>query len=106
MAGAKVACARNGREAVDRFLAPEGRTFDAVLMDIQMPKLNGYEATKLIRDSGCCNARSIPIIAMTANAFREDIEAALEAGMNDHIAKPVDVTVLYHTLEKTLSGSL
>ena len=64
-------------------------------MDIQMPILDGLGATKQIRDSGFENSKNIPIIAMTANAFREDVDACLETGMNDHIAKPIDMDVLY-----------
>lgn len=102
MAGAEVVRVRDGRETVDWFCSLKGRNCDAILMDIQMPKLNGYQATKEIRSSGCPNARTIPIIAMTANAFREDVALALEAGMNAHIAKPIDVEVLYQTLEDTM----
>lgn len=102
MAGAQVSGARNGREAVDWFLGSEGRSCDAILMDIQMPELDGYQATKAIRRSGCPNAASVPIIAMTANAFREDVAAALAAGMDDHIAKPIEIDELYHKLNKTM----
>ena len=102
MAGAEVVRVRDGRETVDWFCSLKGRNCDAILMDIQMPKLNGYQATKVVRSSGCPNARTIPIIAMTANAFREDVALALEAGMNVHIAKPIDVEVLYQTLEDTM----
>lgn len=102
MAGAEVSCAKNGKEAVDLFALEESRSCDAILMDIQMPELDGYQATRAIRNSGYPNARSIPIIAMTANAFREDVTAALAAGMNAHIAKPIDVDILYETLENLL----
>ena len=99
MAGAQVHYVRNGKEAVDWFLSLEGRDCDAILMDIQMPEMDGYQAAKAIRNSKCPNAESIPIIAMTANAFQEDVVAALEAGMDAHIAKPIDVNALYQTLK-------
>lgn len=102
MAGAQVYSAHTGREAVDWFLGPDGRTCDAILMDIQMPEMDGYHASKTIRHSACSNARSIPIIAMTANAFREDVDAALAAGMDAHVAKPIDVEELYRTLGQCL----
>ena len=105
MAGADVRCAGNGREAVDWFLTSEGRKCEAILMDIQMPDMDGYQAARAIRGSSCPNADTIPIIAMTANAFQEDVAAALEAGMDAHIAKPIDVNVLYQTLERMLASS-
>ena len=71
-------------------------------MDIQMPIMNGYEATQAIRNSNHPNAKSLPILAMTANAFVEDIALAKEAGMNAHIAKPIDVSQLYTTLTQIL----
>ena len=73
-----------------------------MLMDVQMPVMNGYEATKAIRDLGHPLALKIPIIAMTANAFAEDIRDALEAGMNAHVAKPVDMAVLEQTVKAVL----
>lgn len=79
---------------------------DAILIDIKMPKLDGYQATKEVRSSGCPNARTISIIAMTANAFREDVALALEAGMNAHIAKPIDVEMLYQTLEDAMKHKI
>ncbi|WP_347559666.1 response regulator [Clostridium sp. AM58-1XD] len=71
-------------------------------MDIQMPGMNGYEAARTIRMTDRADAMTIPIIAMTANAFTEDIQAALEAGMNAHIAKPIDVKLLWSTLNNVL----
>ena len=68
--------------------------FDAILMDVQMPVMNGYDATRAIRALARDDAREIPIIAMTANAFAEDEKAALDAGMNAHVAKPIDVDLL------------
>lgn len=102
MAGAQVHWVKDGNQALNWFLSPDGRTCDAILMDIQMPGMDGYQATRAIRASSQDNAAHIPIIAMTANAFQEDIAAALEAGMNAHIAKPVDVTRLYHVLEQCM----
>ena len=102
MAGVEVSCAVDGQEAVDWFLSDKGRSCDAILMDIQMPVMNGYQAARAVRSSGCPNAESIPIIAMTADAFREDVAAAKEAGMNDHIAKPIELKRLYQVLEKCL----
>ena len=81
--------------------AVEGQ-YDLILMDIQMPKMNGYEATKEIRKLPNANAADIPIIAMTANAFEEDKQNALAAGMNGHIAKPIDVDKLIQTLSEIL----
>lgn len=102
MAGAQVYWVKDGNQALNWFLSPDGRTCDAILMDIQMPGMDGYQATRAIRSSSRDNAARIPIIAMTANAFQEDIAAALEAGMNAHIAKPVDVARLYHVLEQCM----
>lgn len=102
MADVKVECVHNGREAVDQVLNSEADYYDLVLMDIQMPVMNGYEATQAIRNSNHPNAKSLPILAMTANAFVEDIALAKEAGMNAHIAKPIDVSQLYTTLTQIL----
>ncbi|WP_418666567.1 response regulator [Allofournierella sp.] len=102
MAGARVSCVRSGQEAVEWFCSPLGRSCGLILMDIQMPGMDGYQATRAIRRSSAANASAIPIIAMTANAFQEDVAAALEAGMNAHISKPIDVSALYRTLEAVL----
>ncbi|WP_320936618.1 response regulator [Enterocloster lavalensis] len=99
LAGARVSSVGNGQEALDWFAGPEGRDCGAILMDIQMPVMDGYQAARAIRASGCPNAGEIPIVAMTANAFREDVESAMEAGMNAHVAKPIDIDALYRTLE-------
>ena len=96
--GASVVRVRDGKEAVDLFCRKEPGTFDAILMDIMMPRMNGYEATRAIRLSDRSDAVSVPIIAMTANAFAEDVEAAQDAGMNGHLSKPVDVDLLKRTL--------
>jgi signal transduction histidine kinase/CheY-like chemotaxis protein len=82
-------CAGNGADAVQLFLA-EPEKYDIIFMDIQMPEMDGYEAARHIRASGAPRADSIPIVAMTANVFREDIERCLESGMNDHVGKPLD----------------
>ena len=84
----------DGQEAVELFRNSEPGEFDVILMDIMMPVMNGYEATKMIRSLDREDAKKIPIIAMTANAFTEDRMRAKEAGMNEHIAKPVDVELL------------
>ena len=92
--GAEVTKAWNGQEAVELFRKSEPGEFDIILMDIMMPVLNGYKATKRIRSMEREDAKMIPIIAMTANAFTEDRLRAKEAGMNEHIAKPVDAKLL------------
>ena len=92
--GAEVSKAWNGEETVELFRKSESGEFDAILMDIMMPVMNGYEATKMIRSLDREDAKVIPIIAMTANAFTEDRLRAKEAGMNEHIAKPFDVKLL------------
>ena len=98
--GADVTKAWNGQEAVELFRKSESGTFDAILIDIMMPVMNGYEATKMIRSLDREDAKTIPIIAMTANAFTEDRLKAKEAGMNEHIVKPVDVEVLIKVINK------
>ncbi|MDR3123986.1 MAG: response regulator [Treponema sp.] len=82
-------CAGNGADAV-RLFTNDPEKYDIIFMDLQMPEMDGYEATKLIRASGAPRADTIPIVAMTANVFREDIEKCLESGMNDHVGKPLD----------------
>lgn len=99
---ASVICAANGREAVDIFARKPAGSFDVVLMDIMMPHMNGYEASRAIRLSGKQDANDIPIIALTANAFTDDILAAREAGMNDHIAKPINIDTVKATIAKHL----
>ncbi|MFQ8900055.1 MAG: response regulator [[Clostridium] scindens] len=92
----------DGRQAVQAFEeAPPGE-YDAILMDIQMPVMNGYEASARIRQTDRPDARTIPIVAMTANAFAEDVQASLEAGMTAHVAKPIDIDILRMTLHKVL----
>lgn len=103
MADITVECAVNGRDAVDQFLA-HGDSFDLILMDVQMPVMDGYEATQAIRGLAHERAGSIPIIAMTADAFHEDVVRAGEAGMNGHLAKPIDPDLLYETLAEWIGG--
>ena len=98
--GAEVSKAWNGEETVELFRKSESGEFDAILMDIMMPVMNGYEATKMIRSLDREDAKVIPIIAMTANAFAEDRLRAKEAGMNEHIAKPVDAKLLVKIIHK------
>ena len=98
--GAEVSKAWNGEETVELFRKSESGEFDAILMDIMMPVMNGYEATKMIRSLDREDAKVIPIIAMTANAFTEDRLRAKEAGMNEHIAKPFDVKLLVEIIHK------
>ena len=95
-AGFAVDCAENGREGVDAVQAAPAGTYDLVLMDIQMPVMDGYEATRAIR--ALPGAAKVPIVAMSANAFAEDVRAAREAGMDGHIAKPIDTTEMMRTL--------
>ena len=92
----------NGKEAVERFTASGEDDYDLILMDIQMPVMNGYEATENIRKSGHPRAGSIPIVSMSANAFSEDIQRAYEAGMNAYLTKPIDVALMEKTLTEIL----
>ena len=98
--GADVTKAWNGQEAVELFRKSGPGGFDVILMDIMMPVMNGYEATKMIRSLDREDAKEIPIIAMTANAFTEDRIRAKEAGMDEHVAKPVDVELLVRVIHK------
>lgn len=102
MIGITVDWAENGRAALDKFLA-DGDTYDLILMDVQMPVMDGYQATAAIRSSGHERAGTIPIIAMTADAFHEDIVKAETAGMNGHLAKPIDPELLYETVAEYLT---
>jgi CheY-like chemotaxis protein len=93
--------AENGKEAVDKFSA-EPERFNLILMDVQMPVMDGLNATRLIRSMDNDHAKQIPIIAMTANAFKEDIDTCIAAGMNVHIAKPIAMDNFFAVLEKYL----
>lgn len=105
-AGAEVVCAKNGRIAADLYLDGESGQFDLILMDLMMPVMDGIEATQMIRFSGQPDAGSIPIIAMTANVYADDVDRAKRAGMNDHLSKPLDphkmiaVIASYYTKRK------
>ena len=90
----------DGKQAYEKFMESQPGDYDAILMDIQMPEMNGYEATKAIRESEHPLAKDIPIIAMTANAFSQDVAEALAAGMNAHVSKPIDSDILYKTLKQ------
>ena len=94
--------ASNGAEAIDVF-KEHCRMIDVILMDIRMPVMNGLEAAEAIRQLGCANAATTPIIAMTANAYEEDVQKSLKAGMNEHLAKPINADLLYKTLVLYLS---
>lgn len=98
MEGATVTRAVDGKEAVDIFRESKEGDFDLILMDIQMPVMNGYEAAIAIRNLGTEHAKSIPIIAMTANAYADDVQKSLDSGMNAHIAKPIDVNIVEKTI--------
>ena len=104
-AGADVAKAWNGQEAVELFRKSEPGEFDVILMDIMMPVMNGYEVAKLIRSLDREDAKTIPIIAMTANAFIEDRLRAKEAGMDEHISKPVDMKLLIKVIRKLMEDN-
>jgi CheY-like chemotaxis protein len=99
--GVSIDCAQNGLEAVEMVSAAPGK-YDAVLMDVQMPKMDGLEATRLIRAMNMPRLATLPIIAMTANVFKSDIEECLRAGMDDHIGKPVDIDDVLKKLRKYL----
>lgn len=99
-AGANITKAVNGQQAVDIFRENVPGTFDVILMDIMMPVMNGYEAARCIRSLERTDAKEIPIIAMTANAYLEDVEKAKNAGMNDHLAKPLDVQKMLNVIAK------
>ncbi len=94
--------AENGRIAVDKFIESKEGYYDAILMDIRMPEMDGLEATTIIRDLDRNDAKSIPIIALTANAFDEDVKRSLQAGMNAHLSKPIDNDALFAALENLI----
>ena len=100
--GIECECAEDGRIAVDKFNQSEEGYYDAILMDIQMPNMDGFEATKTIRGSNHPDAQKIQIIALTANAFNEDIAKTLSSGMNAHVAKPIEPEILEETLHEIL----
>ena len=94
--------AENGRIAVDMFTEHPSGYYDAILMDMRMPEMDGLEATRVIRASDHKDAREIPIIALTANAFDEDVQRSLQAGLNAHLSKPVEPEALFETLESLI----
>ena len=102
-AGFSIEIASNGQIAVDMLKASEPGYYQLVLMDVQMPVMNGYDAVKAIRRLENRELASIPVLAMTANAFEEDRQQALRCGMNGHIAKPIDIDKLFETLSEVLN---
>lgn len=104
MEGASCEIAENGKLVLERFECAKEGEFDAILMDVQMPVMNGYDATKAIRALNRSDAANIPIIAMTANAFAEDAKEALAAGMNVHLSKPIDIELLKKVIHQYVNG--
>ncbi|MDD6397614.1 MAG: response regulator, partial [Selenomonadaceae bacterium] len=102
MCGLEVEYAENGVKAVDMVMHKPEDYYELILMDIQMPVMNGYDATRAIRAGNSSYHKRVPIIALTANAFAEDVQAAKTVGMNEHIAKPLDLQVLERILQKWL----
>ena len=100
--GLRVEEAENGEVALEKFVDSEQGHFNAILMDIQMPVMNGYEATKAIRESSHPQAQTIPILALSANAFQEDVDKSIQSGMNDHLSKPID----WREIKKSLARFL
>jgi CheY-like chemotaxis protein len=96
-----IECAENGAEAV-RLFTENPERYDVIFMDVQMPEMDGYEATRCIRALDVPNAGTVPIIAMTANVFREDIEKCIQAGMNGHLGKPLDIDEVLTVFKKVL----
>lgn len=97
--GIEIEEAVDGEEALDKFMRSSLHYYDCILMDVQMPKMNGYETTRAIRQCGRADC-TVPVVAMTANALKEDVECALESGMNDHIAKPIDFELCMKKVKK------
>jgi len=102
--GIIVDTAENGKIAFDKFLDAPDDAYDAILMDVMMPEMNGLETTRAIRGCYKDNAKTIPIIAMTANAYDEDIKKTMDAGMNEHISKPIEINVVLKALSKYVRG--
>ena len=101
----EVDVAENGRIALEKYAMHEPGYYDAILMDVRMPEMGGLEATKLIRASSRPDAEIIPIIALTANAFDEDVQRSMQAGMNAHLSKPVEQEALFETLESLIASA-
>lgn len=104
--GLTVETAENGQVALNKYMMNAPRTYDLILMDVRMPYMDGLKAARMIRASGKSDARTIPIMAMTANAYEEDIQKSMEAGMNAHLVKPVEPSELYRAVQKALNGEL
>ena len=100
MKDVEVEIAENGKIAVEMYEAMPDSYYDAILMDIRMPVMDGLEATKIIRNLDRSDSKTIPIIALTANAFDEDVQRSMQAGMNAHLSKPIDPDLLFETLSK------
>jgi len=100
--GIETDLAANGRIAVEKFAENPAGTYDAILMDMRMPEMDGLEATRRIRAMEREDAKKIPIIALTANAFDEDVQRSLQAGLNAHLSKPVEPDTLFETLESLI----
>ena len=98
----EVDVAENGRIAVDLFSDHEPGYYDAILMDMRMPEMDGLEATKVIRSMDRADAQTVPIIALTANAFDDDVQRSMQAGLNAHLSKPVEPDQLFATLENLI----
>lgn len=104
--GATCTICHNGQEIVNRFKTVQPGEYDAILMDIQMPVMNGLDAAREIRSGENPLGKTIPILAMTANAFAEDIQNSLAAGMNAHISKPIDIRVLEREMNRLKNGNI
>ena len=99
-AGARVVTAHNGKAAVDAFVSSTPGSFDCILMDLMMPVMSGYEAARVIRGLDRADARTVPIVALSANAFDEDVALAKDAGMDDHLSKPVDMRRMLQVMSR------
>ena len=104
--GVIVDIAENGRIAMNKFMMNAPGAYDLILMDVRMPLMDGLEAASRIRASGKSDAKKIPIVAMTANAYDRDVQRSMEAGMNAHLTKPVETAELYETMRKAMDGEL
>ena len=104
--GLTVETAENGQVALNKYMMNAPRTYDLILMDVRMPYMDGLKAARMIRASGKSDAKTIPIMAMTANAYEEDIQQSMEAGMNAHLVKPVEPSELYRAVQRALNGEL
>ena len=100
----KIDLAENGKIALDKFSQSDEGYYDAILMDIRMPIMNGLEATKRIRALNRLDSKSIPIIALTANAHDDDVQRSMQAGLNAHLSKPIDANLLFNTLENLIKS--